>query len=263
MNGDHPDIYHTPVRRGLALAWVNSYSAVVVKSPGTTLLFDPVGMAVPEDAPLDLIAVSHGHSDHWHPSLVAELRARTQAPVLLSPHLAFRLTGGAINGSARGGPGLVSPVVPGHEVTIADLTVTALRCDHAAAEPLAFQIRTGDGLTVYLPGDTTPFPEMEELPHPSGPSTPLRCAQDDWLSADPPGSQKPKVDVLFWTGTVLRDGAEIARLVQPRQFLTYAIAPPAAGERAYAMLTALAPDTPFHPLARHEVFWLPPKTRSH
>ena len=67
MTRDGPDIFHTQPIHGVALAWVNSYSAVVVKTPGATILFDPVSMEVPAGSSLDLIAVSHGHSDHWPP----------------------------------------------------------------------------------------------------------------------------------------------------------------------------------------------------
>ena len=49
MNKVTNDIYHTRVSHGVALAWVNSYSAVVVKTSDATMLFDPVGMEVPAD----------------------------------------------------------------------------------------------------------------------------------------------------------------------------------------------------------------------
>jgi hypothetical protein len=58
-------------------------------------------------------------------------------------------------------------------------------------------------------------------------------------------------------GTALTDGAEIAKLVQPKAFLGYAIAPPAAGERAYGILTRLTPDIPFQALDRRQVFLWP------
>ena len=90
------DIYHTRVARGVALAWVNSYSAVVVKTPGATLLFDPVSLAVPQGVPLDLIGVSHEHSDHWDPSLVAQVQEHTGAVVAAPPFLASHLSSGKV-----------------------------------------------------------------------------------------------------------------------------------------------------------------------
>ena len=91
MNRVTNDIYHARVSHGVALAWVNSYSAVVVKTSDTTMLFDPVGMEVPADSPLDLIVVSHGHSDHWEPKLVVQIQARTSATVAAPPALAEKL----------------------------------------------------------------------------------------------------------------------------------------------------------------------------
>lgn len=269
MNNTSTDIYRTQVKRGVAIAWVNSYSAVVVKTSGATLLFDPVGMELPVDASLDLIAITHGHSDHWEAKLITEIQSRTGSTVAAAPKLAAKLrqSGDEISPTpllergAKGpdGPGLVGPpyakhqgtlpdivsLLPGEEINIGGTTVSALRCDHAAAEPLAFQVCTPDGVTVYLPGDTTPFPEMSELPKavPENPGHgPLHGRS---------------IDVLCWMGTALTDGAKIAQLVQPQVFLSYAITPRAAGDRAYGILTGLTPDIPFQALERHQVFLWP------
>lgn len=229
------DIYHIQLDRGLALAWVNSYSAVVVRTPGATLLFDPVSLQVPEDVRLDLIAVSHGHSDHWDAGLVAELQQRTGAVVAVSPPLTSRL---ALSGPGQGAPhsGGVVPMLPGDQLEIGDVTVSALRCDHAAPEPLAFLVRTSDNLAVYLPGDSSPFPGMSCLGS---------------------GASEGRPDVLLWMGTALEDGARICKLVRPKVLVTYAIAPPAAGARARRILTRLTPKVHFHALDRNQVLLYP------
>ena len=241
MTNDSSEIYKTGLDQGVALAWVNSYSGVVVRTPGATLLFDPVGMDLPSGVLLDLIAVSHGHSDHWEPELVAGLQQRTRAVVAASPSLTSRLYA---NDNLR-------PLQPGDDIEIGDVTVTALRCDHAAPEPLSFLVRTSDGVTVYLPGDTTPFPEMRRLPEVSHPRS-LAPREKEGRQA------KERIDILMWMGTALEDGAKIAQLAQPKVFLTYAITPPAAGVRAASILTRYTPDIPFHPLERHQVFKYPP-----
>lgn len=257
MSNISDGIYRTEVSRGVAIAWVNSYSAVVVKTAGATLLFDPVGMEAPTGAPLDLIAITHGHSDHWEPRLVTEIQGRTGATVAAPPSLAAKLRQSGIPSTpllergttqdAKGREPLqnIVSLVPGEEITVSGTTVSALRCDHAAEEPLAFQVSTPDGVTVYLPGDTTPFPEMGELPR--------------TISGKPTHGQSTGrgIDVLCWMGTALTDGAEIAQLVQPQVFLSYAITPSAAGERAYGILTGLTPDIPFQALNRHQVFLWP------
>jgi L-ascorbate metabolism protein UlaG (beta-lactamase superfamily) len=248
MTPDFPDIYHIELEGGLALAWVNSYSAVVVRTPGATLLFDPVSLRVPEDVSLDLIALSHGHSDHWDPGLVAELQQSTGAVVAASPVLASRLNP---FGQGQGAPpsGGVAAMLPGDQLKIGDVSVAALRCDHAAPQPLAFLVRTADNLTVYLPGDSSPFPGMSCLG--SG-----EAATAENISSNPEPESGP--DVLLWMGTALEDGARIAKLVRPKTLVTYAIAPPAAGARARHILTRLTPEVQFHALERHQIFFYPP-----
>ena len=247
MTSDCPDIYHIELDHGLAVAWVNSYSAVVVRTPGATLLFDPVSLRVPEDVPLDLIAVSHGHSDHWEAGLVAELQQRTGAVVAASPFLISRLN---LSGPGQGAPppkgvGGVAPMLPGDQLKIGDVTVAALRCDHAARQPLAFLVRTTDNLAVYLPGDSAPFAGMSCLG-----SAEAATAENRSPNLGPESGP----DVLLWMGTALGDGARIAKLVQPKVLVTYAIAPPAAGARAQRILTRLTPEVQFHALARHQVY---------
>lgn len=218
MTDSCPSIFEFAVHDGLAVAWVNSYSAVAIKSADTTLLIDPVSMDVPAGAALDLIAISHDHLDHWDPKLVLELQKRTGAKVVTSAPLASRLESfGVAN---------VAAMRVGESVQVRKTTLRAERCDHAATEPLSFSVEVTGGVSVYLPGDTTPFPEMAEC----------------------------DAEVVFWTGTSLTGGAEIARQVNPLSFLTYAIDPPKAGERAIGILNALAPNVRFHALRRHQVF---------
>ena len=288
MPSNNQDIFRTQVRQGVALAWVNSYSAVVVKPPGATLLFDPVSMAVPLGVSLDLIAVSHSHSDHWDPQLVTALRESTGAVVAASPSLISRLDGvfavkkegldlecgegddeippepplqrgGAASFSQRedtaprqlrgdGTSTTVAPVQPGDDLKIGDVTVTALRCDHPAVEPVSFLVRSDEGVTLYLPGDTTPFPEMAQLGQSS----------QDLSSTEMDGSQQlTGVDILIWMGTAFEDGARISELVQPKVMVTYAVDPPAAGARAKDILTRYTPEVPCHSLSRHQVFVYP------
>ena len=287
MSSNNPDIYHARLSHGLALAWVNSYSAAVVKTPGVTLLFDPVSMEVPDDCTLDLIAVSHGHSDHWDPELVVRLQQRTQPIIATSQFLADRLNSAPLpdkvsssakpalstnvarilhsfppQGETNGNTGCsdtsdgryanwVLPLQPGDKLKIGDVTVTALRCDHPAVEPLAFLVETDEGITVYLPGDTTPYPEMDALVD-DGPLPRSRSLRENDGS-----DAEMRVDILLWMGTALEDGARIAQLVRPKIFLTYSIKPPAAGSRAKDILTRYAPDLPFQALDRHQVFLYP------
>ena len=281
MNQNSPDVYHINPAGGLALAWVNSYSGTVIKTPGATLLFDPVSLAVPEDICLDLIAISHGHTDHWDPPLVTALHQRTRAVVATSHFLASRVPAippqsvetaptsagqgsfgstphpgthpdpGATCSAENPPPGSVVALEPGEWVRVGDVPAAALRCDHAAEEPLSFLVRTDDNLVVYLPGDSTPFPTMTRLPHVPIPGS---------SSSNMDGRQaEMHVDILLWMGTALEDGARIARLVQPKVLVSYAITPPAAGVRAMGLLTRLTPEIPVYTLERNQVFMYPPE----
>jgi hypothetical protein len=265
MNQSSTDIYHVNPASGLALAWVNSYSGTVIKTPGATLLFDPVSLEVPEDVSLDLIAISHGHSDHWDHPLVAALQQRTRAVVATSHFLASKVPPLPLHAvdtpstlprrAERPLPGSVVALEPGEWLRVGDVTVAALRCDHAAEEPLSFLVRTDDDLVVYLPGDSTPFPAMRRLPFVPHPRSLSSRGMD--------GSQAARhVDVLLWMGTALEDGARITRLVQPKVLVSYAIAPPAAGVRARGLLTRLTPGIPLHTLVHQQVFVYPPEPQS-
>ncbi len=151
--------------------------------------------------------------------------------------------------------GTVNALQPGEEVEVGDVLLTALRCDHAARQPLAFLVRTADGITVYLPGDTTPFPEMARLP--GRPPHPRSLSPKEREGPDEVGA-RVRVDILLWMGTALADGAEIARLVRPRVLVTYAITPAAAGARAKGILTQLTHGLEFQALERNRVFVYPP-----
>ena len=255
------DIYRVNPASGLALAWVNSYSGTVIKTPGTTLLFDPVSLEVPEDASLDLIGISHGHSDHWDHPLVTALHQRTRAVVATSHFLASKLPAllpraedppSSLAGrEEKPLPGSVIALEPGEWLRVGDVTVAALRCDHAAEEPLSFLVRTDDDLVVYLPGDTTPFPAMRRLPDVPHPRSISSRGEDGWQAG-------MDVDILLWMGTALDDGARITRLVQPKVLVSYAIEPQAAGVRARGLLTRLTPSIPLHTLECGQVFVYPP-----
>lgn len=218
------DIFSTRVGRGeLALAWVNGYSSVVVRSPETMVAFDPVGLPVEALGAVDLVAVTHEHNDHWDPDLVEGVLKQTPAQVVTTPFLASRLP--VENGRVRG-------MRPGERVEMGDLELEALPCDHAAREPLSFLLRTRDGLTLYHPSDGLPSP---------------------WATPAGDGG----VDLLLYLGTSLETGARFAELVQPKAVVTYRVEPRAAHSRAKAILTSRTPGIPFTALRRHQVYRYP------
>ena len=192
------DIFRTQMKPGtVALAWVNSYSAVVVRTPNVAFLFDPVAMPVEPDMKADVIAISHDHSDHWEPELVIRLQEHTGALVATSSFLAAQLNT------------LPSDRIVGMEVggclEAGGAQLIAQRCDHSARQPLSFLLRSEEGITLYHPSDSTPFPEMEEVRKKYGPR------------------------ILLYMGTSFEPGARIAQMVQPEALVSYRIGAPGCG----------------------------------
>ncbi len=220
------DIFGTQMKpRTIALAWVNSYSAVVVRTPNVAFLFDPVAMPVEPNLQVDVIAISHDHCDHWDPELVTRLQGHTGSLVATSSFLAEQLNT------------LPSDKVTGMEVEgcleVRSAQLIAQRCDHSARQPLSFLLRSEDGITLYHPSDSTPFPEMEEV------------------------RKKYRPRILLYMGTSFEAGARIAQIVQPEALVSYRIEPEAAGDRARRILTSLTPEVRYVALKRHEVFVYP------
>ena len=220
------DIFHTQVEPGsIALAWVNSYSAVVVRTPNVTFLFDPVSMPARPHLKVDVIAISHEHPDHWEQELVVELHQVTGAMVAATPFLAARLADLPSN--------KVRPMEEGNCLEVGGAQLIALRCLHSARQPVAFLLRSEDGISLYHPSDSSPFPEMAEV------------------------REKYRPRILLYMGTSFESGARIAQTVRPEVLVSYKIEPPAAGDRAREILTSLTPGIRYKALQRHEIFVYP------
>ncbi len=165
----------------IALVWFNSYSGIIIKTPTTTLIFDPVRIKLEEYIQADAIVVTHEHSDHFDPELVRELQKKTNATVLTTPFVAQRLRGEQ-----------TKALKVGDSFGLKDTELYAERCDHPANQPLSFIISTKSGITIYHPSDSDPFPEMAEL------------------------EKKYKPDVLAYLGVSLGNAAQITKLVKPQ-----------------------------------------------
>ncbi len=210
----------------VAIAWCNSYSGVVLRTSEVTLLLDPVKVPVHPRLRADLLLVSHEHSDHWDPPTLVALQRQTGAPLMAPPFIARRMY--------RWLPHqVVRPLQVGEEVVVRGCRLAALSCLHQAREALSFLFRTPTGLAVYLPGDSSPFPGMEEV------------------------RQRFRPQVLVHMGSSLRDGAEVARLIQPKTVVTYDWGHPSVTQRARASLTQHVPEALCVALKRYQVFLYP------
>lgn len=205
----------------VALTWFNSYSGIMVRSPEATLIFDPRGIRLEEHIQADAIVVTHEHSDHFDPEIVAELQKRTNALILTTPFVAQRLS-----------KGKAEALKVGDSVVIKDIELHAERCDHPANQPLSFVISTQSGITIYHPSDSEPFPEMAEL------------------------RERYKPDVLLYWGTPFKNAVQIAKLVKPQIVLSYYTDVESARRFTREMIQE-APDTETKVLKRFEIYQYP------
>lgn len=178
----------------IAIAWFNNYSGVVVKTPTSTLIFDPVGVRLGDVPRADVIVVTHEHYDHFEVRFTRDLQRQTNAVVVTTPFVANQLR-----------------VVPedklramkvGDALTIRGVGLNAEHSDHPGRQPLTFILTTENNLRVYHSSDSRPFPEMRGI------------------------GERYKPDIALCTvgiapGASPRSGAEIAKLVRPRVAIPY------------------------------------------
>jgi L-ascorbate metabolism protein UlaG (beta-lactamase superfamily) len=121
------------------------------------------GTAVLDPAPLSAVLISHLHHDHLD---LPSIRRLPPGTLLVVPRGAARLV-------QRAAPGEVVEVVPGDELVIDGVRVTAVPADHQPGRalrrltgaPQGFLLE-GGGRTAYFPGDTDLHPVMADLPAP-------------------------------------------------------------------------------------------------
>jgi len=216
------EIFDLRVSSGkIALVWFNSYSGIIIKTPITTLIFDPVRIRLEEYIQADVIVVTHEHLDHFDPELVSGLQKKTNATILTTPFVAQRLRGEK-----------TKALKVGDSFAFKDVELHAERCDHPAKQPLSFITSTKDGITVYHPSDSDPFPEMAEL------------------------EKKYKPDILLYLGTSLVNAAQIAKLVKP-QVAVSCYTDMESGRKFIEAMRREAPKTQAKMVRRFEIYQYP------
>jgi L-ascorbate metabolism protein UlaG (beta-lactamase superfamily) len=152
----------------LTITWLG-HSTFLLKTPGgKRVIFDPwlqgnpsCPDAMKKPPKVDVILVSHGHSDHMD-DLVSVAR-ESGAPVIGIFELCLWL----------GSKGVANtlPMNKGGSVDVAGLRVTMTDARHSAGyqdggvivnmgEPAGYVVRLEDGMTIYFAGDTCLFGDM-------------------------------------------------------------------------------------------------------
>jgi L-ascorbate metabolism protein UlaG (beta-lactamase superfamily) len=150
------------------ITWYGHSAFLLESAEGKQVLIDPwlENPSAPKDAKdisnIDLILVTHGHSDHLGNTI--DLAKRTNALVISIFEIFQFLQGqGIVNGQGMNKGGTVS--VDGIDVTMVDAKHSStLDVDGkpiAAGEPAGFIVKFENGYTVYHAGDTTVFGDMK------------------------------------------------------------------------------------------------------
>ena len=136
---------------------------------------------------IDLIIITHEHSDHFEPDLIIELQKKTDALVLTTPFVAQKL---------KKMKTYVKPLKVGDSFILDTATFCAEHSNHPANQPLSFVV-CNEIATIYHPNDSRPFPEMSLI------------------------ARKHSPDIMIYTGNLIGAIPEIVDLIKPGLIVTY------------------------------------------
>jgi L-ascorbate metabolism protein UlaG (beta-lactamase superfamily) len=123
-----------------------------------TVYLDPWGTKA-DDAPADLILITHAHQDHFQPDEIARLRGK-EAKIVAPHDVAAELSGD------------VTPVMPGESHEVAGVRFTTVPAYNTREEALDFHPKVNrwvgyvvelGGHTYYHAGDTDHAPELDDV----------------------------------------------------------------------------------------------------
>jgi len=140
--------------------WAGTASAgVMVKTSKQTIIIDPADV-LPSDAinalkSLDLILITHEHSDHFNADSTVAIHERTGAPVVVSagvyPFLQKRIANDKL-----------VEMLPNGVETVKEVKVTAIPAIHPADRPVMYLINV-DGLTIFHGSDSGFADELNDI----------------------------------------------------------------------------------------------------
>jgi len=140
--------------------WAGTASAgVMVKTSQHTIIIDPANV-LPSDAinalkSLDLILITHEHSDHFSPDSTVAIHKRTGAPVVVSAGVYQSLQEGIAKDK-------LVEMLPNDVKTVNEITVRAIPAIHPADRPVMYLINV-DGLTIFHGSDSGFVDELNNI----------------------------------------------------------------------------------------------------
>ena len=221
----------TSVFKGtVALAWVNRYSGIFVRTSSNTILFDPVDVRVNDVKEADAIVVTHEHPDHFDPELVSALYRSIGATIITSPFVADEI---------RNVPShKVRALRAGESIVVGASELYAERSDHPRNQPLTFVVTTKDGVAIYHSSDSRPFSNMSRIGEKYRPAIAL-CTVGIGPGASP------------------SSGAQTAKLVRPKVAIPYHTDQKRALSEFVEILKREEPTVKTKVLERFEVYRYP------
>lgn len=184
-----------PEKNSILFVWLNNYSGVLLKTPSKTLLIDPVEIKVKNFPQVDAVLITHEHYDHLDQRLIGELHKNTGCSVIGDSKSIMSL-------KTNMPPENLQEISPGETVNVGEVIVRAEKCNHNAAAPVTYVIKSEDGVKIFHTADSLPYPEMAFM------------------------AQKEPIDVVFCTvgiaqGSTPKTGSEIAWLIKPKVAVPY------------------------------------------
>ena len=204
----------------------NDYSGVIIKTPTSTLIFDPVDIELEKIQYADVIIVTHEHYDHFDAELVKKLQEQTKAVVVTTPFVGSQL---------EVPEDKLTCLKVGESIILGKVKLDALYSDHPGNQPLTFLITTDDNLKIYHTSDSRPYQGMKVI------------------------GEKNRLDITFCTvdiapGTSPESGVEVAKLTKTRVAIPYHTGQPEMLKRFSQIITSDAPGIEVKILRKFEIY---------